>query len=66
MHSLMAKWLLCALLPGTSNLQLFVRFKILQIQPAEAERWPASPNWLMLTKFRATRGLRVWERILKA
>lgn len=30
MNALMAKWLLRALLPGSSNLQLFLRYHILQ------------------------------------
>lgn len=65
LHALMAKWILRALIPGNSNLQILIRHKILQVQPTFSGRWPKSPNWIMLYKFKSTKGSKIWDRIIK-
>lgn len=50
----MFKWRLRALLPGHSNLQILLRYKVLQIKPTIKEGWPDNPNWLFLNKFKGS------------
>jgi hypothetical protein len=42
MDALMAKWILKALQPGTSNLQIFLRYRIQNLKPDKRGTWPQS------------------------
>jgi hypothetical protein len=55
-----------ALAPGSSNIQLLLRYRILKTQPACTGTWPASPRWILGHKFQAQIGSRCWNRILFA
>lgn len=66
LHALAVKWILKAMLPGGSNLQFLLRYRFLQIRPQACGGWPEMAQWTFLRKFKAARGFRAWDRILRA
>ena len=64
LHAMMAKWIFKAMSPGTTALQILLRYRMLLVRPQGRGNWPASPQWILLHKFRATRGSRAWDRIV--
>lgn len=65
LHALTTKWILEAMTLGFSNLQLLLRYKILQIRPQERGTWPAASQWILSKRIRTTQGSRAWDRIIK-
>ena len=66
LRALMAKWVLKALGPGDSNLQILRRHRIKKIKPDRRGRWPQSLQWILTHKFSSPRGYRIWNRLMQA
>lgn len=58
LHALMAKWVMKAMIPGSSNLQYILRYRLLQFRPPAPSAWQAMPQWALLHKFHACNGSR--------
>jgi hypothetical protein len=58
----MSKWIIQALQPGNSNVQLMLRYRLLRTQPAAGARWASDPRWAMLDGHRTKPGSKVWSR----
>jgi hypothetical protein len=65
LQALLAKWIVKALLPGTSHLQLLLRHQLLQIRPQAPGQWTASLRWCLTPKFRAHHNSPVWNRTVR-
>jgi hypothetical protein len=61
--ALMAKWVLKACEPGTSNLHALLRFRLSHFQPYSGGRWPSSLEYFIQQSFQAKKGSAVWNRI---
>lgn len=65
-HTLSAKWIMQAVVLGTSNLQLMLRYRLLKICRAQARgMWFVLLQWSLLHKFHATCGSRAWNWSIK-
>jgi hypothetical protein len=56
--ALASKWVLKSLAPGSSSIQILLRYRIAKFRPAAKGTWPAASQWTMAHKFSATRGSR--------
>jgi hypothetical protein len=66
LSALTAKWIIRVLTPGIAPLQILLRYRLLKIRPHTQGGWPMASNWVLMQKFRATRGSRAWDRIIQA
>jgi hypothetical protein len=66
MMALMSKWIILALQPGNSNVQLMLRYRLLRTQPTTGANWTPDPRWAMLHTHCTRPGSKVWIRIGKA
>ena len=66
LHALAAKWVLKALTPGNAPLHLILRYRLLHLKPQEKGNWPLDAQWILIHKFRASRGSQLYDRILQA
>lgn len=67
LNALLAKWVLYAIEPGISGLKILLRYRIHRTKPlSKTSFWFPSANWLMVHKFSATKGSKVWNRIISA
>lgn len=64
--ALMVKWIIKALEPGTSNLHLFLRYKLAHFQPYGGGRWSESLEFFPLSRHQARTGSIVWNRVYPA
>lgn len=64
--ALMGKWIVKAMEPSSSFFQIFLRNRLLQVQPPGNRGWPPSLHWTLLAKFSTTTGSRVWNRLVQA
>jgi len=65
--ALLAKWILFAIEHGITNLKILLRFRIFKMKPhPKSGFWFPSKAWLMIHKPSATRGSRIWQRIISA
>lgn len=58
MKALMSEWIVQALLPNKSNLQIILRSCIMQLQPSYYGPWGPSPLWLFSPNFSTKGGLK--------
>lgn len=67
LNALLSKWVLYAIEPGISGLKTLLRYRIHRMKPhPKTGYWFPSSAWLMVHKSSATRGLRVWNKIISA
>jgi hypothetical protein len=66
MMALMSKWIILALQPGNSNVQLILQYRLLRTQPTTSANWTLDPRWAMLHTHCTRPGSKVWIRIGKA
>jgi hypothetical protein len=61
MITLMCKWLLKAVEPGTSNLHILLRHKVEHFQLYSGGKWSPSLEYFTLPKFQAKKGSKAWN-----
>ena len=66
MHALLGKWMVNALVPGNSNLQVIFIFRINQVNLFPHGRWAPSPLWIFVSHFAYSGGLKVWHHIAQS
>jgi hypothetical protein len=66
MHELLGKWMVYALVPGNSNLQLNFIFRINQVNPSLHGRLALSPLWIFVSHFAYSGGFKVWHHIAQS
>jgi hypothetical protein len=66
MVGLMTKWILKAMEPGTTNLHLLLRFRLMHYQPFQNGNWQPSLEYFTKQGHQARRGSIVWNRISTA
>ena len=64
LQALLAKWIVKALLPGNSNLQILLRHKLFQIRPHGPGRWSGSLRWYRSPSFHARNTSTLWNRTI--
>lgn len=64
--SLTNKWIVKAMVPGNSPLNILLRHRIGSIQPQDAGSWPRSLHWSLLPRFSAPRGSPLWNHMTQA
>jgi hypothetical protein len=64
--ALLSKWVVYAFLPGQSNLQTIIRYKLSQMSPNRETKWPRNLQWSLVSHHTSTPGSRVWGRIHRA
>lgn len=63
---LMGKWVVKALVPDNTPLHLLLRHRLAGVRPPGTGNWPRTLQWLLLTKFSAPQGSRVWNRLIQS
>jgi hypothetical protein len=58
--ALLSKWVIRALQPGNSNVQLILRYRLIRSQPYQGAKWAPDPRWAMLPSHRTKLGSRTW------
>lgn len=66
MTSLMVKWMVKAMEPGTSNLHLLLRHRLNKYQPYAGGNWKPSLDFFTLRKHQSHRGSATWNRVTSA
>ena len=66
MHALLGKWVVYALVPGNSNLQVIFIFRINQVDPSPHSRWAPSPLWSFVPHFAYSGNFKVWHHIAQS
>lgn len=66
MKLLMSKWIVQALLPGMSNLQIILQYRITKLQPSNHGPWGPSSLWLFTPNFSTKGRSRVWHHITQS
>ena len=64
--SLLCKWIVKAMEPGDSNLQLMLRYRLARFNPQSGRRWEVSLDWFTCRKHQGFAGSKVWGHICKA
>ena len=63
---LMCKWIVKAMEPGESNLQLMLRYRLAQFNPQSGKSWGVSLEWFTCKQHTRFAGSKVWGYISKA
>jgi hypothetical protein len=66
MAALLSKWVLLVFQPGNTNVQLFLRYRLLHTQPYADTKWVADPGWPLLPNHKSKPGSKLWNRVSKA
>lgn len=64
--ALLCKWILHALRPSCSNIQLFLRYRLLRTFPNKTNKWSPDPTWILQPQPRIRPGSKLWTRIGRA
>ena len=64
--SLLSKWIVKAMEPGESNLQLMLRYRLARYNPQEGRSWGVSLDWFTNKLHQGFTGSRIWSHIGKA
>ena len=63
---LMCKWIVKAIEPGESNLQLMLRYRLARFNPQRGKRWGIRLDWFTCKEHIGFTGSKVWGHISKA
>ena len=63
--SLLCKWIVKAMEPGESNLQLMLRYILAMFNPQRGNSWGVSSDWFTNKQHQRVAGSRVWGHIGK-
>lgn len=66
LHSMMAKWVIKAMTPCNTAFQTLLLHSLFLVMPQSRGTWLAFLQWILVHKFRAIQGSRVWDRIVKS
>ena len=64
--SLFCKWIVKAMEPGESNLQLILRYKLARFKLQRGKSWGVSLDWFTSKKHQEVLGSNIWGHISKA
>lgn len=64
--SLLCKWIVKAMKPGESNLQLMLRYRLARFKPQRGRSWGASLDWFTNKAHQGVAGSKSWGHIGKA
>ena len=64
--SLLCKWIVKALEPGESNLQLMLRYRLARFNPQKGKRWGVSLDWFTNRQHQGFPGSKIWGHISRA
>ena len=64
--SLLCKWIIKAMEPGESNLQLMLRFRLAIFNPQRGRSWGVSLDWYTNKQHQGFAGSKIWGHISKA
>ena len=64
--SLLCKWVVKAMEPGESNLQLMLRYRLARFKPQRGNSWGVSLDWFTSKKHQGFPGSPIWGHIGKA
>jgi hypothetical protein len=64
--TLLSKWIIQALQPNNSNIQLFLRYMLLSMQPYSGAKWLADPSWALQHDHKSKPGSKIWIRNSRA
>ena len=64
--SLMCKWIVRAIEPGESNLQLMLRYRLARFNPQRGHSWGVSLDWFTNKTHQGFQGSKIWGHISKA
>ena len=64
--SLLCKWIIKAMEPGESNLQLMLRFRLARFNPQRGRSWGVSLDWFTNKQHQGFAGSKIWGHISKA
>ena len=64
--SVLFKWIVKAMKPGESNLQLMLRYRLAMFNPQRGKSWGLSLDWFTSKQHIGFAGSRVWGHIGKA
>ena len=57
--SLLCKWVVKAMEPGESNLQLMLRYRLARFNPQRGSRWGVSFDWFTSKKYQGFPGSKI-------
>ena len=63
---LMCKWIVKAIEPGESNLQIMLRYRLARFNPQREKSWGVSLDWFTCKNHIGVAGSKVWGHISKA
>ena len=66
MTSLLSKWMIKAFLPGSTGLQILLKYKIKHAQPSKQGGWPEKNLWSIVKNHKRSPGSRSWGLINRA
>ena len=61
--AMMTKWIVKALEPGTSNLQLLLKYRLERYQPYSGDRWGPNMDYFTKLSHQYKQGSKVWNRM---
>jgi hypothetical protein len=64
--SLLCKWIVKAMEPGESNLQLMLRYRLARFNPQRGRSWGVDLKWFTSKLHQGFSGSKVWGHISKA
>ena len=64
--SLLCKWIVKAMEPGKSNLQVMLRYRLARFNPQIGRRWGVSLDWFTCRQRQGFAGSKIWGHISKA
>jgi hypothetical protein len=64
--SLLCKWIVKAMEPGESNLQLMLRYRLARFKPKQRRSWGVDLEWFTSKQHQGVSGSKVWGHIGKA
>ena len=64
--SLLGKWIVRAMEPGESSLQLMLRYRLARFNPQRGKSWGVDLEWFTCKKHQGFSGSKVWGHINKA
>lgn len=64
--SLLCKWIVKAMEPGESNLQLMLRYRLARFNPQRGRSWGVGLDWFTCKQHQGFPGSKVWGHISKA
>lgn len=64
--NLLCKWIVKAMEPGESNLQLMLRYRLARHNPQRGRSWGVSLDWFTNKQHIGVSGSKVWSHIGKA